>query len=132
MKEKLLSNWGRGLMALTGILIVGGPGFVMADPPCPQYLIPRTAQVIGPSPVALNTNQIYKLKVFFTDGSNGLFTTEACVTWAVIQALPNTAAFSAVPKNQLMTGGTAKTVQVKGSYTNGGTTVNAIKVVKIQ
>ncbi len=128
------SSWGKMLLAGIAVLVVGGPGFVLADGgPVPDYLKARTARLNGPSTVANNSSTLYTLTVFFQDGSStvygdppyapGAVFTQTAATGGATGSFSGTSTYHATHTG---------TVVLKGSFTSGNTTVESTRRVTIQ
>lgn len=64
------TTWAKMVLACTAALVIGGPGLVLADGGCPDYLTPRSARLLGPGAVPVGSTNTYSLQVFFADGSS--------------------------------------------------------------
>jgi hypothetical protein len=116
--------WTRILLALVAVLVVGGPGLVMAASPKATYGVPSYAQVLGPTVVAPGGTADYDLKVFFTDGTSQTFTGTPATFSAVTNPIDSaTGAYTATNSGR---------DRVGGSFTSSGVTVTAFKSVFIQ
>jgi hypothetical protein len=118
------SNWLRLVLAFTAVLLVAGPGLVLATAPDPAYPIPDYGVILGVprSMTAGNTATGITFKVFFTNASP--ITCDECVSGPA-GFTPGTG-----------TGGTytpmtAGTYQFTASYTANHVTVTGVRGVKV-
>ena len=123
------ASWGKMLLAGIAVLIVGGPGFVLADGgPNPDYLIPRSGRLNGPSTVSNGSNNIYTLTVFFQDGSSSVFGSPPATFSQTASVLGGNGSFTGNSYHASHTG----KVTLKGEYSNGSGTANGFRAVTIQ
>lgn len=123
------SSWGKMLMAGVAVLVVGGPGFVLADPgPARDYLTPRAARLNGPSKISTNTPIVYTLTVFFQDGSSSVFGNPPATFSQPRPTLNSNGSFT----GNTYTATSIGKVVLKGSYTSASKTVEGIRSVKIR
>ena len=123
------SSWGKMLLAGIAVLVVGGPGFVLADPgPCADYLTPRTARLEGLSTIANGSPNVYTLKVFFQDGSSTVYGSPPAVFTQPTPSPNSNGSFT----GNTYTATSIGTVVLKGRFTNACGTVESTRRVKIQ
>lgn len=123
------SSWGKLLLAGVAVLVVGGPGFVLADPgPNNDYLTPRSARLLGDATVNNGTTHPYTLQVFFLDGSSSIFGDPPAVFTKTQSISGGNGFFTTNNFTATSTG----FVVLKGTYTNSFGTVEGTKRVKIQ
>lgn len=117
------ATWVRTLLAFVAVLLVAGPGLVLAGSNVPGYSPPKSAFIIGPSVVAANGSATYELSVTFEDGSTTVFTGAPATFSAVVGSISSTGSYTAPASGK---------DAIKGSYSSLGRTVLASKVIKIQ
>jgi hypothetical protein len=124
MRKATSTSFGRILLALVAVLVVAGPGVVLAGGGNPSYAKPKFAQVVGNTIVAPSGTATYSLKVTFTDGTITTFTGAPAVFSTVLGSIDSTGNYTA-PSS------TGRD-RITGSYSQDGVTVTGNKTVFIQ
>jgi hypothetical protein len=117
------ATWVRTLLAFVAVLLVAGPGLVLAGVSVPGYSPPKSAFIIGPGSVPVNGNATYSLSVTFEDGTTTVFTGPPATFSAVLGSISANGFYTA-PSS-------AGRDAIKGSYSSLGRTVLASKVISI-
>ena len=68
MRQLYMGQWVRMALALAAVLLVAGPGLVLAAGPNPAYQ-PKSSVLIGPTSLKVGQSTQYTLRVTFSDGS---------------------------------------------------------------
>jgi hypothetical protein len=117
------ATWVRTLLAFVAVLLVAGPGLVLAGSNVSGYSPPKSAAIIGPSSVPAGGSATYSLSVTFEDGTTTVFTGPPATFTAVLGSISSTGNYTAP------TSGSKDAI--KGSYSSLGRTVLANKVILI-
>jgi hypothetical protein len=112
------TNLFRSILAVCAVLVVAGPGLVLAGGE-PGYT-PKFLQILGPSNVPVGTTAEYSARVVFTDDSEATFTGDP-VTFSAVRG-----SFSG---NVYTAPGTTGRDRITGTYTNNGVTVTGTKFI---
>jgi len=116
------ANWVRSVLALGAVLVVAGPGVVLAG--SPGYT-PKALQILGPGSVSKTGGTVdYNAKVTFTDNSTVTYTgTEA--TWSAVRGtISATGGYSAAAAT-----GTADAIT--STFTGNGVTITGRRVISL-
>lgn len=119
------NTWVRSVLGLGAVLLVAGPGLVMAafDP---SY-VPRSLVVTGPGTLANGASGSYTALVTFTNGQTATSPTVP-VTWSAINGLLTQTS----PPNTFQAGAVDGISAVRATYTANGTTVSGSRIVRVQ
>ena len=112
------------VLAFAAILLVAGPGLVLAGPD-PTY-VPKISTLLGPNTVAPKGSAQFTLRVTFTNGRTADFPPE---TGAKFSAISGTITSSGAYKNTGSTGGKDK---VTASFSQQGVTVTSTRIFYIK
>ncbi len=72
MRQVYMGSWVRMVLAFAAVLLVAGPGLVMAAGPNPTYT-PKSSVLIGPTSVSSLQTANYTLRVTFTNNMTADF-----------------------------------------------------------
>jgi hypothetical protein len=123
------SSWGKMVLAGIAVLVIAGPGFILADPgPSTDYLTPRTARLNGPTAIINGSSHVYTLTVFFQDGSSSVFGAPPATFTQTQSISGGNGSFS----DNTYTASNAGKVDLKGRYSNPYGTVESTRRVTIQ
>jgi hypothetical protein len=113
------NNYLRSILALGAVLVVAGPGLVLAGEGLPGY-VPRSLQLIGPGSVPVTTSASYIARVTFTNNAVIEFTGAPVVF---------SAARGSFSGNVYTAPATAGRDSLKGVITNESVTATGTKIV---
>jgi hypothetical protein len=128
------ASWGKMLLASAAVLLVGGPGFVLAGAgPNNDYVTPRTARLLGPPAVAVGSTNDYDLQVFFQDGSSSLYDSPPATFTKTLSISGGNGFFGTqnTPAGDDFTATSTGFVVLKGTFTNAFGTVEGTRRVRI-
>lgn len=117
------ATWVRTLLAFVAVLLVAGPGLVLAGSNVSGYSPPKSAVINGPSSVPVNGSATYSLTVTFEDGTSTTFMGPPA-TFSAVNGSISSGGFYTAP-------GSSGRDAIKGSYSSLGRTVLANKVIRI-
>ena len=123
MRKANSNSWGRMVLAFAAVLVVAGPGMVLAGGDGSQYNDPKLAVLLGPRTVAAGGTEPYSLKVTFTDGTEATYT-GAPATFNAVKG-----SFSG---NTYSAPGDTGRDGLTGSFTGNGKTATGQKIISVQ
>jgi len=120
MRKTNSTSWGRLVLALIAVLVIAGPGMVIAGPGS-KYPKPVSAVLVGPNSVAVNGSASYKLDVSFSDGTSAIVPNSQVTFKAVKGSISSNGDYLA-PSSKGRD-------SLSGSFTSEGVTVTGAKIV---
>jgi len=111
------------VLAFAAVLVVAGPGMVLAGGDGSQYNDPQLAVLLGPSTVAAGATADYSLKVTFTDGTEATYT-GAPATFSAVKG-----SFSG---NTYTAPGDTGRDGLTGSFSGSTKTATGQKIIRVQ
>ena len=124
MRQLYMGQWVRMALALAAVLLVAGPGLVLAAGPSPTY-VPKSSVLIGPTTVSVGQSAQYTLRVTFINNQTLDFPQTMGATFAATSG-----AFNSTP-GLYTAPNTAMKARITGSFIENGAKVNSSLVITI-
>jgi len=124
MRKATSASWIRMVLAFAAILLVAGPGFVLAGGGFSAY-VPKSSVLKGPAFVPASGTANYVLEVTFTNGAVGDYPPHTGATFSSVRGSITSGGVYSAPA-------TTGKDKVSGSLTQNGVTVTSSRIILVQ